>query len=142
MKLNKIILALSVLFFAIMTFVTAASRNIHNQSLCKVEIIEIKKQDFNCRFLDEEGNECYSKRRAIGIPKLCVENDIYIIGETEVYGESRQCANRVEILLFDDYFSDEYYAVSFGLSVGDNVIVSNEQLCDGVEILIDERCDS
>ncbi len=137
MKLNKIIFLLSVLFFAVMTFLTAASRTIHNQSLCHVETIEIKKQDFTCKFLDEQGNECYSKRRAIGIPKACVENDVYIIGEINVYGESRQCANRVEILLFDDYLSDEYYAVSFGLSVGDKVIVYNDQLCDGIEVISD-----
>lgn len=137
MKLNKIIFVLSVLFFAVMIFLTAASRTIHNQSLCHVETIEIKKQDFTCKFLDEQGNECYSKRRAIGIPKSCVENDIYVIGEINVYGELRKCANIVEVLLLDDYLSDEYYAVSFGVSVGDKVIVYNEQLCDGIEIIPD-----
>lgn len=137
MKSNKIIFAIFILFFAVMIFLTAASRDIHNKNLCHVETIEIKKQDFTCKFLDENGNECFSKRRAIGIPKSCVENDIYVIGETIVYGESRQCANKVEILLFDDYLSDEYYAVSFGLSVGDKVIISDEQLCDGVEVISD-----
>ncbi len=137
MKSNKIIFALLILFFSVMTFFTAASRPIHNRGLCHVETIEIKKQDFTCKFIDEKGNECFSKRRAIGIPKSCVEKDIYVIGETNVYGESRQCANRVEILLFDDYLSDEYYAVSLGLSVGDKVIVSTEQVCDGVEVITD-----
>lgn len=137
MKSNKVIFALLILFFAVMIFFTAASRAIHNRGLCHVDTIEIKKQDFTCKFIDEKGNECFSKRRAIGIPKSCVKNDIYVIGETNVYGESRQCANRVEILLFDDYFSDEFYAVSFGLSVGDKVIVPTEQVYDGIEVISD-----
>lgn len=137
MQLNKIIIAVFVLFFSVMIFLTITSRTIHNQSVCHVETIEIKKQDFICNFFDEQGNECSSRRRAIGIPKSCVENDVYIIGEINVYGESRQSANRVEIQLLDDYFSDEYYAVSFGLSAGDKVIVFNEQVHDGIEVISD-----
>jgi hypothetical protein len=135
MKLNKIVYAVSALFLGFMIFLTIFARTIHNNKLQHVETIEIKKQDFICEFTDKQGELCHSKRRAIGIPKKYANENVFIINEIEVYGEKRKCALKVELFYFDDYLSEEYAAVSYGLSVGDSLIVNAGDITDGSEVI-------
>lgn len=135
MKLNSMVYAASVLFFGFMIFLTIFAQTIHSKELQHVETIEIKKQDFVCEFTDEQGELCFSKRRAIGIPKKYANESVFIIDEIEVYSEKRKCALKVELFYFDDYLSEEYAAVSYGLSVGDSLIVNAGDITDGSEVI-------
>lgn len=134
--MKKLITIILTLFFSGMLALTLTARLIHNKTLCRVKITEVKKQDFICKFIDEHGKEYTTQRRAIGIPKNFFDNDIYIVEEIEVYGEKRKCAAKVELSVQNDYYSDDYCAVDFGLSVGDNIITYNPRLYDGCEIVI------
>lgn len=134
--MNKIITIILTLFFAGMLALTLTARLIHNKTLFHVKITEVKKQDFICKFIDEHGKECTTQRRAIGIPKNFFDNEIYIVKEIEVYGEKRKCAAKVELSVQNDYYSDDYCAVAFGLSAGDNIITYDSRLYDGCEIVI------
>lgn len=136
MKLNRIVYVISIVFIASMTFLTFNARTIHDNQLCHVTTVEVKKQDFVFEFTDEQGNLCCSKRRAIGIPKEYANDSIFVINEYEIYGEKRKCASKVEVVYYEDYISDEYCAVSFGISIGDKIIVDADNISDGSEVVV------
>lgn len=136
MKQNKIIYIISIAFISIMIFLTLNARTIHNQSLHHVSTVEVKKQDFDFVFTDEQGNLCHSKRRAIGIPKKYANDRLFIVTEFEIYGETRKRATQVDVMYYEDYISDEYNAVSFGVSIGDKIIVDSDNISDGCEVIV------
>ena len=122
--MNKAMYIISVLFWGGMIFLSLSARVIHNGRLPHAEVLTVSKQDFICTFSDENGNVFSTARRAVGIPKSLINNEIYVITEEEVYGEIRNYAHKVEVTVNDDYYSEEYNAVMYGLSAGDKVIVS------------------
>lgn len=135
--MNKVNVSLAVIFLTAMIFLTAFSRDIHEKSLCHVSIIEVKKQDFVCRFTDENGKQYSTKRRAIGIPKDIDCNNFFVVREDEIYGEKRFFAYHTDVFLQEDYFSDEFYAVAFGLNVGDKVVYGEDiSVDDGSEVVL------
>lgn len=135
--MNKIISVISALFLCFMIFITLASRPIHNSSLPHVEVITVKKQDFICEFADEQNTLQSTERRALGIPRKLLSGDIYVITQCEVYGEMRDFSYKVNVELYDNYFSDEYAAVLSGVSINDKIIISSDiPITDGGEVII------
>lgn len=126
--MNKAIcIILSALFWGGMAALSLSARAVHNGRLPHTEVLTVKKQDFICTFSDESGNILSASRRAVGIPKALTDNEIYVIIQEEVYGETRNYACYTEIMMYDDYYSEEYNAVMYGLSAGDKLIVSSDR---------------
>lgn len=134
--MKKVCFLLIAVFFGFMLFMTLSSSKIRNSQLPQVNIVEIKKQTFTCEFTDESGNKYCTERRALGIDKRFVKNDIYILSEKECYGEIRTYAIEVDIQMLDDYYSDEYYAILSGVSSGDKIIDTDITLSNGDEVLV------
>ena len=137
--MNKIAAAITILFFAGMVFLTAFSRSIHDSRLPHVEVIEIRKQDFTCAVPDDHGRICTVQRRAIGIPKDQLQAELYIVSEEEVFGEQRCFARKIAVMLDETYVSEEYSAVTSGVSIGDKLILPEEGLYDGCEVVIKKK---
>lgn len=125
--MNKAMFIISALFWSGMAVLSLSARAIHNSSLPHTEVLTVAKQDFICTFADENGNILSAARRAVGIPKSLTDNEIYVIIQKEVYGETRNYACYIEIMMYDDYYSEEYDAVMYGLSAGDKLIVSTDR---------------
>lgn len=136
--MKKICFLLIAAFFGFMLFMTFSARTIRNNQLPRVNIVEIKKQIFTCEVIDESGNKYYTERRALGIEKKFVKNNIYILLEKECYGEIRTYAVEVNIQTLDYYYSDEYYAILSGISSGDKIIDTDITLSDGDEVLVEK----
>lgn len=134
---NKIFLSILCLLLSILACLTIYARKIHENSLLHVKTIDIQKQDFTCCFEDEFGNELITKRRAIGIPKSCFTDVVYIVDDISVYGEPRKSARKTEVIIIEDYISDDYYAVSTGVSAGDKIIIYDERLYDRMEVILE-----
>ncbi len=134
--MNKTATAITILFFAGMLFLSIFSRSIHDSALPHVEVIEIRKQDFLCEVPDDQGRICTVQRRAIGIPKELLGEDLYVVSDEVVYGEERSFARKVEIVPDEAYVSEEYTAVVLGLRNGDRLILSEEVLYDGCEVVV------
>ncbi len=126
--MNRIKIVTIALFWSTMILLSIFSDSIHNKRLPKVETFTVSKQDFQYNFLDEDGNQVTSLRRAMAIPKSLTNREIYVIIQEEKNGELRNYAQKSEIILYDDYYSNEYLAVWSGLAVGDLVIISDNIL--------------
>ncbi|MBP1566069.1 MAG: hypothetical protein J6A58_09990 [Oscillospiraceae bacterium] len=135
--MNKINAIFASIFFIFMLFMSIFSKELHEKNLPHVTILKVEKKDFICNFIDENGDSYSVKRRAIGIPKYIDKNNIYIVNEDKVYGEQRYFAQKTEVFLENEYYSDDYYAVSLGLNVGDKVILTSTiPLINNTEIII------
>lgn len=136
--MNKAMYFISSLFWSIMIVLSLSARVIHNTRLPHAETLTVKKQDFICTFADENGNILSASRRAVGIPKALNNHEIYVIIQEEVYGETRYYAHKVDVMMYDEYDSEEYLAVMYGLSAGDKLIVSTDRpLEDHIEVYYD-----
>lgn len=126
--MKKMINLASLLFWGIMLALTFFAREIHNSRLPHVETLTVTKQDFICTFTDESGNTLTTTRRAVGIPKSLTNKDLYVITQNETYGEMRYYAQKVDVMMYYDYDSEDYYAVMYGVSAGDKLIISSNAL--------------
>lgn len=125
--MNKAMYIISALFWSGMVVLSLSARAIHNSRLPHAEVLTAAKQDFTCTFADENGNILSAARRAVGIPKSLTDNEIYVIIQKEVYGETRNYACCTEVMMYDGYYSEEYNAVMYGLSAGDKLIISADR---------------
>ena len=140
--MNKFLNIFSAVFWLGMLILTAAAKPIHNNRLPHTEVMTVKKQDFIFTFSDDNGNEITTPRRAVGIPGSLPTEDIYVIIQEEVYGENRYFAQKADVTIYENYYSEEYTAVMFGLSVGDRLIISSDKPLSGeypIEVYYDEQ---
>ena len=136
--MNKSMLLCSAIFWSSMIVLSLSARTIHNNRLPYAETLTVNKQDFICTFADENGNMLSVTRRAAGLPKNLNFHEIYVIMQEEVYGEIRYYAQRKDVMLYENYDSEEYLAVMYGVSAGDILIVSADRpLEDHIEVYYD-----
>ncbi len=76
---NIITLVVTVLFFAVMLFLTVSARAIHNFSLPQVTARRLSSVQFPFEYTDESGNMMTGTKSALAIPFDLLASDIFIL---------------------------------------------------------------
>lgn len=128
---KRIVLLVSILFYAGMLLLTFSARKLHRAELPHVEVFEIGYELFRY----EDGNNFFDS----ALPKeLYQDGEIYKIIYTVINNEVRTAAMRVDILIGTE--NENFYQLKNGVRAGERIIVSGlDRVTDGCEVYIVEE---
>ena len=138
MKIKKIPIVLTVIFFATMIFLSLSARAIHNRMIPNVTVSRLTKEDFEyVNLLDDGVTSMTNTEQLTAISKeLYDSGEIYVIASVEKNGDMRTIAQAFRIEIGLD--NGEYYEVKneFLDRKLRFIVDSSEDLHDGVEVYI------
>ncbi len=131
------LLALSLLFYGAMLFLTIFAKNIHNARLPQVTAERLGKQHFSYTFTSEG----YTTKRTSSLPSLPKElvdtNRIFVLETKETDDFTYYYARKASVSIDKSKENADYYAIADGLDSRAMIIVSGyEKLNDGDEIFL------
>lgn len=140
MKWREKTIIVSVLFYAVMLFLTLIARPVHNVALPKVTIGRLEGQRFQRNETNDQTDTVAIGDFAIGIPKNLYENgSVYILSKEIMNGEERDIAREVKNMEIGR-FNENYYEIIKGISGLDLVILTGgEFIEDGQEVYVENR---
>lgn len=126
---KRLIIMISILFYAGMLFMTYAARPLHEAGLPHVTVLELEYG----LFTDENGEEVFG----VMLPKKWFqEGELYKIAGERVNDEYRTIAKRVDSLEIG-LENEDYYQVKNGLGGREQIIIGGlEGVVDGGEVYI------
>lgn len=129
---KRIVLIISVLFYAGMFFMTCTARALHEAKLPHVKVLNLEYE----LFIDEEGNQSFGA----AFPKeYYQEGEIYKISNVMINDEYRTIARRVDGLELG-MENEKYYQVKNGIGSSEPIIVDGlDNVVDGGEVYIVEE---
>lgn len=129
---KRIVLIISVLFYAGMFFMTCTARTLHEAKLPHVKVLELEYE----LFIDGEGNQSFGA----AFPKEWYrEGELYKISNVMINDEYRTIARRVEDLELG-LENEEYYQVKNGIGANEKIIVDGlDKVTDGCEVYIEDE---
>lgn len=126
---KKLVIIISILFYAGMLFMTYAARPLHEAGLPHVTVLELEYG----LFTDENGEEAFG----VMLPKKWYqEGELYKIAGKRINDEYRTIAKRVDSLEIG-LENEDCYQVKNGLGAREQIIVGSlEGVVDGCEVYI------
>ena len=139
MKIKNIItLVVTVLFFAVMLFLTVSARAIHNFSLPQVTAGRLSSVQFPFEYTDEEGNVKTGTKSTLAISTDLLGREVFILTQREKNSDMRYYVRLAKIETGAEY--NDFTEVLSGIRYGEKVVVSSDtELYDGCEVNIVER---
>ena len=132
---KKILLIVTILFFAAMLFLTFFAEKIHENSLPKVTASRPEQQLFPYEFTNENGETYTGSAEKIAVPKSMLEDGIFIIYSAEKNGTKRNFVRLAAIQTGEE--NGDYVEVVSGRGYADRIVTySSEALYDGCEVNI------
>lgn len=134
---KKITLGFTVLFFALMLFLTLFAESIHLASLPRVTVSRVESKRFPVeRVLDDGTVMSFSQERS-AVSEELLNMGIYTVYSYEKNGTKRNYVREVFVET-GEMTEDGYYEVVSGLSFIDRIVVeSTGELYDGCEVMIE-----
>lgn len=134
---KKITLGFTVLFFALMLFLTLFAESIHMASLPRVTVSRVESKLFPVeRVLDDGTVMSFSQERS-AVSEELLNMGIYTVYSFEKNGTKRNYVREVYIET-GERTEDGYYEVVSGLSFIDRIVVeSTGELYDGCEVEVE-----
>lgn len=134
---KKITLGFTVLFFALMLFLTFFAESIHMASLPRVTVSRVESKLFPVeRVLDDGTVMSFSQERS-AVSEELLNMGIYTVYSFEKNGTKRNYVREVYIET-GEKTEDGYYEVVSGLSFIDRIVVeSTGELYDGCEVEVE-----
>ena len=122
---TKIPLIITAVFFAVMLVLTFSSRSIHEAGLPHVKAGRLAEFQFPFEFTDENGNVMTGSRQAPVVTREQLERGVYVLYTAEKNGETRDFAQRAEIVCGAEY--DGYIEVLSGVTSYDKIVVESDR---------------
>ena len=134
---KKITLVITVLFFALMLFLTFFAESIHSASLPRVIVSRVENKLFPVeRVLDDGTVMSFSQERS-AVSEELLNMGIYTLYSIEKNGTKRNYVREVFVET-GERTEDGYYEVVSGLSFIDRIVVeSTGELYDGCEVVVE-----
>lgn len=138
MRVKKLPMLLTIIFFIGMIFLTLTSRRIYVAFLPHVSARRLRYELFTVEEETERGHAIYDKK-ALGLPKAIYERGaIYKLSTIYKNGEQRYIASKINNVQVG-VKNDKSYEVITGITTMDMVIVEGyEGLEDGYEVYLSE----
>ena len=132
---KKILLIVTVLFFAAMLFLTLFAEKIHENSLPKVTAARPERQLFPYEFTDENGETYTGSTEKIAVPKSMLGSGVYVIYSAEKNGTKRNFVRRAVIQTGEE--CNGYVEVVSGIMINDRIVMgSDKELYDDCEVYL------
>ena len=132
---KKILLILTVLFFAGMLFLTLFAEQMHNASLPKVTVSHPEQKLFPYEYTDENGELQTGFAQKLVVPAVMPENGVYILYYAEKNGTKRSFVRKAPVQTGEE--QDGYVEIVSGLMFSDRIVIeSTEALYDGCEVMV------
>lgn len=132
---NKVIIILTVLFYAFMLFLSIFAREIHNAQLAHVKTERATIATFSYEYIDENGIKSEMTKTAYAIKNEVAEKDVYIIYKAEKNEEMRYFVRIAK--LQTGLKNDEYTEIISGIVPREKIVTeSNKALHDGDEVVL------
>lgn len=122
---TKILIIITALFFAIMLALTFTARSVHEAGLPHVKAGRLAEFQFPFEFTDENGNVMTGSRQAPVVTREQLERGVYVLYTAEKNGETRDFAQRAEIVCGAEY--DGYIEVLSGVTSYDKIVVESDR---------------
>ena len=133
--MKKILIVITIIFFAGMLFLTFFAETIHESLLPQVTAASPERRDFPFEYTDENGETRTGSIRKTAVPKSESDNGIFIVYSAEKNGTKRYFAQLADIQTGEE--SGDYVEVVSGISYTDRVIKeSSKELFNGCEVRI------
>lgn len=133
--MKKILLIVTIIFFAAMLFLTLFAEKIHVNTLPKVTASRPERQLFPYEFIDEYGKAHTGSTEKIAVPKSMLENGVFVIYSAEKNGTKRSFVRLAPVQTGEE--RDGYAEVISGIMFSDRIAAeSDKELYDGCEVNI------
>ena len=133
--MKKILLIVTIIFFAAMLFLTLFAEKIHENLLPQVTAARPERQLFPYEFTDEKGETHTGSTEKIAVPKSMLESGVFIIYSAEKNGTKRNFVRLSPVQTGEE--RDGYVEIVSGIMFSDRIAAeSDKELYDGCEINI------
>ncbi len=135
--MKRILLTLTVLFFAGMLFLTLFAERIHNAALPQVSSARPEPRMFPREYTDENGETVTGLSEKLAVPESLAESGVYVIYSAEKNGTKRNFVQLAEVQFGEKF--DGYVEIVSGLSFSDRIVTgSTGELFSGSEVYIEK----
>jgi len=137
MKLKKIPLILTLLFFLLMIILSFTARSIHNKMIPNVRVARLTREKFQYEESFEDGTVRTAVRSSYAVPKWMYDQDfLYVVVPGSKNGDERTFARKISLPIRaenDDYYeiAEQFYDVSRLF-----IIESDKEIQDGSEVYV------
>lgn len=132
---KKILLIITIFFFAGMMFLTFFAEQMHNASLPKVTAAHPEQKSFPYEYTSEIGTVSTGSVQKNAVPKTMLESGVYVIYSAEKNGTKRNFVKLAQIQFGEE--QDGYVEVVSGIIFSDRIVTeSTGELYDGVEVTV------
>lgn len=132
---KKILLIVTIFFFAGMLFLTFFAEQIHNASLPRVTASRSEQRSFPYEYTSEDGTVSTGSIRKIAVPKTMLESGVYVLYTMEKNGTKRSFVRLAPVQVGEE--RDGYVEVVSGIIFSDQIVTeSSAALCDGAEVSV------
>ncbi|MCM1333595.1 MAG: hypothetical protein NC084_08775 [Bacteroides sp.] len=130
---KKILLLLTILFFAGMLFLTLFAETIHTASLPTVTTARPEQKPFPYEYFDENGAPQTGSMTKTAVSEAMLESGVYVIYSADKNGTKRDFVRLVPIQTGEH--RDGYAEVISGISFSDRIVTEYDgELYDGAEV--------
>ncbi len=135
---KKILLIITILFFAGMLFLTLFSEQMHNASLPKVTAARPEQRLFPYEYTDENGETRTGSMEKIAVPETMLENGVFVVYSAEKNGTKRNFVRLAPVQAGE--IQDGYAGIVSGLMSSDRIVIdSSVELSDGAEVSVERN---
>lgn len=136
---KKILLGITILFFAAMLFLTLFAEKIHTASLPKVIAARPERRPFPYEFTDENGERHTGSIEKNAVPRSMIESGVFVIYSAEKNGTKRDFVRLVDEIETGEE-ADGYIEVISGITFVDKIAFTADGiLFNGCEITIVDK---
>ncbi|MDE7193091.1 MAG: hypothetical protein K2O14_03885 [Oscillospiraceae bacterium] len=133
---KKILIIVTILFFAGMLFLTFFAEQLHNAALPKVTASRPEQRLFPYEYVDENGEPQTGSVRKIAVSEEMLEDGVFVIYSAEKNGTKRDFVRLACVQTGGEH--DGYIEVVSGIVFSDRIVTeSSRELCDGAEVRVD-----
>ncbi len=135
--MKRILLTLTVIFFAGMLFLTLFAERIHNAALPQVSSARPEPRLFLREYIAENGENATGLSEKLAVPESLAESGVYVIYSAEKNGTKRNFVLLAEVQFGEKL--DGYVEIVSGLSFSDRIVTgSTGELVSGSEVYIEK----
>ena len=132
---KKILLIITIFFFAGMLFLTFFAEQMHNASLPRVTAAHPEQRSFSYEYTLEDGTVSTGSVQKTAVPKVMADSGVYVIYSAEKNGTKRNFVRLADIETGEE--QDGYVEVISGIMFSERIVTeSSEELKDGAEVTI------
>lgn len=135
---KRILLIITIIFFAGMLFLTFFAEKIHESTLPKVTAARPERQPFPYEFTDKSGERRFGTMEKLAVPKTMLENGVFVVYSAEKNGTERDFVRLAELKTGAEY--GDYVEVISGITIADSIVFeSTGALYNDCEVIIGDN---